>query len=168
MPPENNSSRQVSPALKRLQVPEQNAVRSFLRKVGPLIFCAGLLCMVVGMINFFLAFGGGGPPRLFWLFFVGMPLLFVGGVMSQYGFMGIVARYFAGEVAPVATDTLNYVADETQGAVATVAKSAAKGITEGIAAGKMQAEQIFCPHCGLAVKVDFKFCPKCGQTLAAA
>ena len=162
---QDNSSRPVSPLLQRLQTPEQNAVRGFLRKAGPLIFGAGLLCIIVAMVNFFMAFGGGGPPRLFWLFFVGMPLLFVGGVMSQYGFMGVVARYFAGEVAPVASDAVNYMADETKSAVETVAKSAAKGVAEGIATGKMAAEQKFCPHCGLAVKVDFKFCPKCGQTL---
>ena len=141
-------------------------MRGLLRKVGPLIFGVGLLCLIVAMVNFFMAFGGGGPPRLFWLGFVGMPLMFVGGVMSQFGFLGVVARYVAGESAPVATDTINYVADETKGAVETVAKSAAKGIAEGIAAGKTDAEQSFCPHCGLPVKVDFKFCPKCGQTLA--
>ena len=103
---------------------------------------------------------------MFWLIFVGMPLMFVGGVMSQYGFMGVVARYVAGEAAPVATDTINYFADETKGAVETVAKSAAMGIAEGIEAGKMDAKKSFCPHCGLPVKADFSFCPKCGKTLA--
>ena len=157
----------ISPQLKRLQTPKQDTVRGILRKVGPLVFGAGLLCIIVGMVNFFMAFGGDGPPRLFWLFFVGMPLMFVGGVMSQYGFMGLVARYVAGEAAPVATDTINYVADETKGAVETVAKSAAKGITEGIEAGRAGSKKNFCPHCGFPAKFDFRFCPKCGNTLDA-
>jgi len=161
--PQNDSKHPVSPKLNRLQTPEQSAVRGFLRKAAPLIFGAGLLGIIVGMINFFMAFGGGGPPRLFWLFFVGMPLMFLGGVMSQYGFMGAAARYIAGETAPVATDTFNYVAEETQAAVQTVARSAAKGIVEGVAAGSSTLEDSFCPHCGFAIRPDYHFCPKCGK-----
>lgn len=164
--PENESTRPVSDKLKRLQTPEQNSVRNFLRTIGLLVFIAGLLCIIVGMINFFMAFGGGGPPRLFWLLFVGMPLMAVGGWMSQFGYMGAVARFIAGETAPVATDTINYVADETKGAVETVAKSAAKGFAEGIEAGRATTTN-FCPHCGSAAKIDFKFCPKCGKPLVA-
>jgi len=47
------------------------------------------------MTSFFSAFGGGGSPRLFWCCFVGVPLLFVDGVMCMFGFMGSVARYTA-------------------------------------------------------------------------
>lgn len=165
MPAEKPDS-QVSPELKRLQQPEQNDIRTFLRTVGPLLLVAGVLCIVVGVINFFMAFGGDGPPRLFWLIFLGMPLVFAGSLMSQFGFIGAVARYVAGETAPVATDAINYVADETKESVETVARSAAKGIVEGIAAGKVAVEKNFCPHCGFPAKTDFKFCPKCGKPVA--
>ena len=47
-----------------------------------LIAAVGLIFLIIGMASFFSAFGGGGPPRLFWCCFVGMPLLFVGGVMN--------------------------------------------------------------------------------------
>jgi hypothetical protein len=76
------------------------------------------------------------PPRLFWLGFIGLPLMAFGGWMCQFGYMGAITRYIAGETAPVATDTAKYIADETQGAVETVAKAAAKGIVEGIDAAR--------------------------------
>ena len=55
--------------------------------------------------------------------------------------MGAVARFIAGETAPVATDTANYLAEETKGAVETVAKAAAKGVVEGIEAGRSEPGQ---------------------------
>jgi hypothetical protein len=160
-----NPERPVSPLLKRLQTPEQNATRGFLRKIGPLVFIAGLICTIIAMINFFSCFGSMEPPRLFWLGFIGLPLMFVGGVMSQFGFLGTFTRFVAGETAPVAVDTVNYMADETKGAVETVAKSAAKGIAEGVEAGRAAAN--FCPNCGISLNASFKFCPKCGKELSA-
>jgi len=82
------------------------------------------------MASFFSAFGGGGPPRLFWCCFVGMPLLFVGGGMCMLGFMGSVARYMAAEQVPVATDAINDFAEGTQGAFKTVARAVAEGVKE--------------------------------------
>lgn len=163
---ENDSQRQVSPLLKRLQTTEQAGIRNFFRTVGPLIFGAGLLCTIGGMVSFFSSFGSFEPPRHFWLCFVGMPLMFIGGILSKLGYMGTIVRYIAGESAPVATDTINYVADETQGAVQTMAKSAAQGIAEGLAAGKAKTAN-FCPQCGTSVQTDFKFCPDCGKQLLA-
>jgi hypothetical protein len=139
--PEDNSSRPVSPELKRLQQPTQNSIRKGLRIAGPVIFFIGLLCVIIGVGNFFLSFGGGGMPHYFWLAFIGMPLMFVGIVLCQFGFMGAVARFIAGESAPVAADTVNYLAEETKGAVETVAKAAAKGVVEGIEAGRAQPGQ---------------------------
>ena len=83
--------------------------------------------MVVGMVDFFSSFGNFRGPQLFWCFFVGMPLLFFGSVCCMTGFMGAAARYSAAEAAPVAADTFNYVADETQAGVTTVAAAAARG-----------------------------------------
>ena len=118
-----------------------------------------------GAISFFSSFGSFEPPHYFWLCFVGIPLMFVGFLLSQFGYMGVVARYIAGEAAPVATDTTNYMAEETKGAVETVARSAARGIVEGIEAGKATSAS-FCPQCGFSVKPDFKFCPQCGKSLS--
>jgi len=136
-----NPQRPVSPLLKRLQQPEQDGIRKFLRIAGPVIFLIGVLCLVIGIINFFWSFGGGGMPHYFWLAFVGMPLMFVGIVLCQFGFMGAVFRFMAGESAPVAADTVNYMAEETKGAVETVARAAAKGVVEGIEEGRAKPGQ---------------------------
>jgi hypothetical protein len=116
--------------MSKLQTPQHKGARSFLRVTGPLIAGAGLIFLIIGMTSFFSAFGGGGPPRLFWCCFVGMPLLFVGGVMCMFGFMGAVARYTAAEQVPVATDAINDLAEDTQDAVKTVARAVAEGVKE--------------------------------------
>lgn len=161
----NDPNRKASSALKQLQLPEQSSIRNALRVVGPAILVIGLVCTIGGGISFFSSFGGFEPPHYFWLAFIGLPLMFFGFVLSQAGFMGAAARYVAGESAPVAADTANYVAEETKGAVEAVAKAAAKGVVEGIEAGRTNSESGFCAHCGSTVKSDFSFCPKCGKSL---
>lgn len=93
--------------MSKLQTPKHKGTRSFLRVVGLLVTAVGLLFTLIGMASFFSAFSGGEPPRLFWCCFVGMPLLFVGGVLCLFGFMGAVARYTAAEQVPVATDAIS-------------------------------------------------------------
>ena len=65
--------------------------------MGPAILFAGLVCTIVAVISFFASFGSFGPPRYFWLAFIGMPLLFMGSVLSMFGFLGAVFRFIAGE-----------------------------------------------------------------------
>ena len=119
--------------MSKLQTPSHKGMRSFLRVGGLLVAAVGLLFTIIGMVSFFSAFGGGGPPSLFWCCFVGLPLLFVGGVMCMFGFMGAVARYAAAEQVPVATDAISDLAEGTQGAVKTVVRAAAEGVKEGLA-----------------------------------
>jgi hypothetical protein len=87
--------------MSKLQTPKHKGTRSFLRVAGLLVAAVGLVFLIIGMASFFSAFGGGGPPRLFWCCFVGMPLLFVGDL-----------------------------AEGTQGAVKTVARAVAEGVRE--------------------------------------
>ena len=116
--------------MSKLQTPKHKGTRSFLRVAGPIVAAVGLIFLIVGMASFFSAFAGGGSPRLFWCCFVGMPLLFVGGVMCMFGFMGSVARYSAAEQVSIATDAINDLAEGTQGAVKTVARAVAEGVRE--------------------------------------
>ena len=124
--------RPVSPELRNLQQPGQDSTRRILRRAGLITLGIGLLCLIVSLAEFFFRVGSMEEPRFFWLAFIGMPLIFVGGLMCQFGFMGAIARFTAGEVAPVATDTARFVAEETKGAVETVSKAAAKGVVEGM------------------------------------
>ena len=116
--------------MNKLQTPEHKRRRSFLRRAGPIILGIGVVFTIIGMISFFSALGGGGPPRLFWCCFIGMPLMFVGGAMSMFGFMGAIARYTMAEQVPVATDAVNEMAEGTNGAVKTVARAVAEGVRE--------------------------------------
>lgn len=122
--------------MSKLQTPQHKATRSFLRIAGPLVAGIGLVFLVIGLASFFSAMGGSGSPRLFWCCFVGMPLLFVGGIMSIFAFMGAVARYTASEQVPVATDAISDIAEGTQGAIKTVARAVTEGVKEGQAGRK--------------------------------
>ena len=116
--------------MSKLQTPKHRATRSFLRVAGPLTALVGLIFTIIGMASFFSAIGGDGRPRLFWCCFIGMPLLFVGIVLSMFGFIGALARYMAAEQVPVATDAINDLAEGAQGAVKTVARAVAEGVQE--------------------------------------
>ena len=117
--------------MRKLESPKHKPVRSFLRVAGPLTAVAGLILIAVAFISFFRAMGGDGSPKYFWCAFLGMPLLFVGIVMCKLGYLGAVARYIAAETAPVGADTVNYMAQETQEGVKTVARAISEGIQEG-------------------------------------
>jgi RNA polymerase subunit RPABC4/transcription elongation factor Spt4 len=144
--------------------PGHNAVRDALRVVGPVIALTGLGFMIVGAVDFFRTFGSFGPPKLFWCLFVGMPLLFVGSVLSSYGYLGRVARYVAEETAPVGKDTFNYVARGTREGVRTVAGAIGQGLREGGLGGESQT-MVRCHKCNALAPAEAKFCGQCGQSL---
>jgi membrane protease subunit (stomatin/prohibitin family) len=81
----------------------------------------------------------------------------------MFGFMGAVARYQAGEIAPVGKDTFNYMAHGTQGGVRTMASAVGAGLAEG-AGGATLA----CPACGHPNDEDAKFCDDCGAAVSKA
>jgi len=116
----------------------------------------------VGTVNFFRAFGGTESPRLFWCAFAGLPLLFVGGVLSSYGYMGKVIRYMAQETAPVGTDTFNYVAEGTREGVKAVAGAIGQGLHEG-GLGTGPKMMVRCHKCNALMEAEAKFCSRCGQ-----
>jgi hypothetical protein len=121
---------------KQLQLPHQPAVRKTLRIGGLVTLAIGGVLVAIGIGNFFASFGSFQPPRFFWCCFLGMPLLFVGGAMTMFGFMGAVQRYAAGESAPVAKDVVNYLGETTQPGVKSLAKAMTEGVAEGLKEGK--------------------------------
>lgn len=127
--------------MNEIKSPQHNGVRKVLRLGGPIILLLGGLFTLVGLASFFIAmFTHSGPPVLFVCAFVGLPLMFIGTVMCLFGFIGSFARYLAAEQAPVAKDTINYLAEGTQDAVRTMARAAAQGVTEGIQDGQKPKE----------------------------
>jgi hypothetical protein len=171
--------------------PGHERIRRVLRIVGPAVAGLGLLLTVVGFTSFLSLFGRAFSsaalegPGLVWCAFLGLPLLFVGGAISLFAFLGALGRYQSAEVAPVVADTLNELAQRAREGV----KHAASAMREGIAAvrsgpalccPKCRTENPggakfcsncggsllrTCPRCGTAAEPTAKFCTNCGQTL---
>ena len=133
---------------------------NLLRILGPVILGIGILLMVISMVEFFSLFGSSREPRFIWMPFLGIPLLFVGGVMTQFGYMGKVARFMAQEMAPVGKDTFNYVADGTQEGIKTVAAAVGQGLAAGgVALGGKAATKVLCHKCNALAEDGTSFAP---------
>ncbi len=137
--------------------PGQAQTRATLRTVGPLVLGAGVLLTVIAFVDFFASFGGFEPPRFFWCAFLGMPLIAVGAALCKFGYVGAVTRYVAGEVAPVARDTVNYLAEGTHDGVKELARAVGEGLAPAV--GRV------CPQCKTEKPADARFCKGCGTAL---
>ena len=120
----------------KLQAPQHAMVKRTLRGVGLAVLALGGLLILIGFGSFFASFGSGEIPRYFWCAFLGMPLLFVGIAMTMFGFLGAMNRFVAGESAPVAKDVVNYMGENVQPGVKSIAKAVAEGIQEGLNEGQ--------------------------------
>lgn len=147
--------------------PRQEAIRGTLRLLGPVIIAIGVLFVLVGGVDFFSKATSGQMPTKFWCFFVGLPLLALGGTLTRFGFMGAVARYTVGEYAPVAKDTINYMADGTADAVQDLAQAVGKGLAAETGSSGAQA-RIRCHKCNADNDTDARFCSRCGAALSKA
>jgi len=143
--------------------PAHQQKRNILRFVGPILLVIGLILLIVGLVDFFRAFGGQSEPRLFWCFFIALPLLWLGFVLSSAGFAGFVQRYMAGETAPVAKDTVNYLADGTQEGVKTIATAVGEGLAS--AGNRVSEVMVRCHKCNATNEADAKYCKNCGVAL---
>ena len=138
--------------------------RTGLRTLGAILAVVGGIFAAVGMVSFFSSFGAkpfeSSPPDKFWCAFVGVPMLGIGLTMLKIGYMGTIARYVAGETAPVVSDTLNYVADETKDSIRKVVSSAAAGLRT-----PTEDATTSCPACGHNNDHDARFCDHCGKAM---
>ncbi|MBX2850889.1 MAG: zinc ribbon domain-containing protein [Phycisphaeraceae bacterium] len=159
-----------------LDTNQHRSNRSILRIIGPLILIAGILLTVIGIGGFFVgfitAFDQGpsfdGPPssfKLFFLAFIGIPLMGIGGAITKFAFMGAVARYAASEIAPVGKDAANYMIDGTKGAIGDLAQSVGSGIAAGMSGQTAHANTVGCPGCGEACDSGARFCSDCGTPI---
>ena len=132
---------------------EQKHARNkrILKIVGFAILIVGLGLAVTGIASFFSSFGSGEMPDLFWMCFVGFPLLPVGGFLLALGFRREMTQYIKNEGMPV----FNEAAQEAQPGISATASAARQGF----------AESVPCPRCGAANDRDAKFCKECGAPL---
>lgn len=140
-------------------------LRNVLRVVGPLLIVVGLGFFVAGIISFdkdfnerresihrgFPGFSEPQPkesgPGGFWMCFLGVPLMGIGGFATKVGFLGTAARY---------------VVHETRDSVSVFAGAVAEGIRDG---SRDEEDGPDCPSCGVSNDVDARFCDGCGASL---
>lgn len=156
----------MKPTPRRERDDQHEQVRTVLRLLGPFVVLVGLTFLLFGAVDFFSSFGSFEPPTLFWCFFVGMPILAVGGWICQLAYMGSLHRYVSRETTPVLRDTFNDLAEGTGGGVRTIARALGEGFAE--ARGRREAgDEVSCARCGASVPGDASFCDQCGSALAA-
>ncbi len=127
----------------------QAGMRTVFRVVGVLSMGAAVVLIGIALADFFATMNSDSmdAPSRFWLFFLAVPLFFIGGVCLNAGFGGAGLRYAAGEAAPVAKDTITYLRDDSP------------------AAGSGQPASRACPSCGAATSSGARFCASCGATV---
>lgn len=158
--------------------PAHQAIRGVLRVVGLMMIVVGVVLVATGMISLLSGFGspmgtdgfGGvnGPmgmrgPGGFAAFFFGIPVLGIGIAITRFAFMGAAARYVAGEIAPVATDTLNSLAEEAGEGIEAVAHAIRDGVSGGT--DSRTEPQVVCPKCAAGNRHGARFCSNCGAAL---
>lgn len=133
----------------------QAAARTTFRLLGVVVTATALVLLVVGGFDFFTSLDSFEGPTRFWMFFLGVPLLGVGGWLLQAGFLGVGARYVSGEVTPVAKDTAEHL-------------TGGKGLTHlGVAEPSgTPAAGPYCRSCGTRNDADARFCDSCGTAMA--
>jgi RNA polymerase subunit RPABC4/transcription elongation factor Spt4 len=151
--------------------PGHSSIQRTLRIGGPILLAIGLIFISIGTLGFFISILSQMFSGVWLIIFIllGIPLLFLGSVMTMFGYIGRLARYQAGEIAPVGKDTINYMVDGTKESLDTISHSLGKGLGEGIGAalspsGK-EKSQNKCHKCGEPLDADANFCDNCGSAV---
>lgn len=146
---------------------------------GIIMILAGIALLVTGIVTVV-----NSEDISFTVAFIPLGgFIFFGGViMTHFGIMAKfashardIASYGASTIFPVASDAMNYTADNIAPAVGRGISNLGKGIGDaageiagGVARGVRQAKRdLPCPNCGELNANDAKFCAKCGTGLAA-
>lgn len=99
---------------------KHNKVKTRLKIIGFIVLAIGLACTVTGMVDFFTtAMNMNGMPKLFWLLFIGVPMLGIGGTLLGFAFQREIMRYTKNEAVPV----INEASEELKPAVKSVAEA---------------------------------------------
>ena len=122
----------------------QSSIRFMFRIAAIGVLTLAGYFLYVGLADFFAA--DDEPPQKFWMLFVGLPLVAVGLWLAGAGFGGAAARYAAGEGAPVARDSLDYLTRTHPDAEPTGGP--------------------YCRACGTRNDAAASFCDSCGKSLA--
>ena len=133
----------------------QPHLRTAFRIAGFVILGIGVWLAATALREFF-TLQDFEEPHKFWMLFVALPLLAVGGWCLQAGFMGVAARYVAGEGAPVVKDSVAYLTDG-EGLL---------GVGRTVDDAGRDEPTKFCSSCGKPADVAARFCESCGHAFA--
>jgi ribosomal protein S27AE len=112
----------------------------FLEKLGALLFLLGLGCVGFALFEFFTV-DMFEMPRYDWLPFIGIPLMFLGFVLSG----ARIQRFLLRQQKENIRETMKIMGE---------------GLREGL-----ESHKTYCPNCGNGVDTLAKFCSNCGTQL---
>ena len=139
--------------------PKHEQIKGKLKKIGLTLLIVGGICFLVGIIDFFVAFGSFRAPTLFFFAFIGLPMAGIGGSLTLTAHQREIHQYRADEITPVINDT----AEDISPAITTIASAVREGLSqESTGASTKRA----CPACAAPVSPTDKFCANCGAPLA--
>ena len=103
--------------------------------LGLILIIIGVASVITAFVDFFISVSSignrdGGAPKLFFLFFIGIPFVFAGLVLLLTFNQGRLARLAASQTAQVNKDVTNYMLDGTKEQIGAVAGEIAKNITQ--------------------------------------
>ena len=125
-----------------------------LKILGGTIATIGLTLAIVGFVNLFSASHSDGFPKLFWLSFVGLPMLAFGLMLLLFGFRREISRYAINATMPIVNETLQELSPAIQ--------SLTEKVISCDCGAKNLASSKFCSNCGKAL---VKTCPNCNQVV---
>lgn len=133
---------------------QHEKIKRKLKIIGIILTSVGAVCALVGLISFFISFSNmSGPPHLFFLCFIGFPMLGIGIAMLGYAYKREITRYVKDESVPV----VNEAGEEL--------KPAVKAIAQAVREGTQDRQEKIC-SCGAHNPADHNFCDKCGKPLS--
>lgn len=134
--------------------------KKIVKIIGIVLLIIGIGLFITGIIsltNFDI--NNDKQPNLFFLSFIGLPLIFAGLVLILFTSIGQMNRYVMGEVTPVMKETYRTMNPEFRDAV-----NILKGNEEKISCPKCSTlndkDSVYCKNCG--EKIGKKTCPNCG------
>lgn len=140
----------------------QDGARTAFRIGGLVLVVVGVLTLGWGMANVFGHDGYDAPDGKYIAAFVGgLPIIGVGLMLLQAGYLGAAARYTAGETMPVVKDSASFLSDGE--GVLGVGRTVDDQRTPAAAAA---AAGPYCRSCGQRNDADARFCDGCGTSLA--
>lgn len=128
------------------------------RTLGFITLTIGVICLTIAVVEFIRSFNeNSGFPKLFFLGFIGIPLIAIGAMCLRCGYMKEINAYVASETIPVQTEAMNYVLNGTR-------EELAKTISE--IKNSSEKKGIQCPKCGRINETDAIFCDNCGSPIS--